>query len=75
LVKYENGSTSNADLEKQLVEQDAVLSLIKAHLHKARQRLKKRVDEHRREVEFDVGDMVYLKMIPFRRRSLAKLAK
>ena len=74
MVKYENGSTSNADLEKQLVERDAVLSLIKAHLHKAQQRMKKRADEHRREVEFDVGDMVYLKMRPFRHRSLAKRA-
>ena len=36
--------------------------------------MKKRADEHRREVEFDVGNMVYLKMRPFRHRSLAKRA-
>ncbi|VYS48170.1 unnamed protein product [Arabidopsis thaliana] len=72
LVRYENGSTSNAGLEQQLHERDAVLALLKTHLHKAQQRMKLRADEHRREMEFAVGGMVYLKMRPFRRRTLAQ---
>ncbi|XP_023644452.1 uncharacterized protein LOC111832374 [Capsella rubella] len=72
LVKYEDGSTSNVGLEQQLKERDAALALIKSHLHKAQHRMKKKADEHRREVEFAVGDMVFLKMRPYRRKSLAR---
>lgn len=72
LLNYENGSTTNANLEEQLKERDGTLVLLKEHLHKAQQRMKKRVDGHRREVEFAIGDRVYLKLRPYREKSLAK---
>lgn len=36
--------------------------------------MKLQADGHRREVEFQVGDMVYLKMRPYKRNSLTKKA-
>lgn len=49
-----------------------MLALMKDHLHRAQQKMKLYADNHRREVEFQEGDMVYLKMRPYRRKSLAK---
>lgn len=42
LLKYENGSTSNASLEDQLKERDIMLGVLKGHLHKAQQEMKKK---------------------------------
>lgn len=55
LLKYENGSTSNAELEEKLIERDAMISVLRGHIHKAQQMMKQRVDSHRREVELAVG--------------------
>ncbi|KFK40399.1 hypothetical protein AALP_AA3G368400 [Arabis alpina] len=42
------------------------------HILKAQQAMKRQADKHRREVEFQVGDMVYLKLKPYRQKSLAR---
>lgn len=71
-IKYETGSTTNAELEGQLVERDAALQLLKEHLHRAQQMMKLRADTHRREVEFEVGDKVFAKLRLYRQRTLAR---
>lgn len=71
-VKFETGSTTNAELESQLKDRDAALQLLKEHFHRAHQLMKEIADKHRREVEFNVGDQVYVKLRPYRQRSLAK---
>lgn len=38
----------------------------------AQNRMKKHADLHRRELEFQVGDEVFLKLRPYRQRSLAR---
>lgn len=48
LLKYEAGSTMNADLEAQLIDRDETLSLLREQLHKAQQLMKQRADELRR---------------------------
>lgn len=50
LLKYESGSTSNDDLEHKLMEQDEILALLKEHIHKAQETMKKQVDGHQRDV-------------------------
>lgn len=72
LLRYESGSTTNADLEKRLTDKDATLTLLKEHLERAQQAMKASADKHRRAVCFEVGDLVYLKMRPYRLRSLAR---
>ena len=72
LIKYENGSTTNAALEEQLKDRDATLKLLRDHLHRAQQLMKQRADKSRREVEFAVGERVYVKLRPYRQKSLAR---
>lgn len=72
LLRYENGSTNNAELEARLQERDDNLVLLRQQLLKAQQTMKARADEHRREVEFQVGDKVFVKLRPYRQKTLAK---
>ena len=79
LVKFIPGSTSVSSLEDQLQERDAILDDLKLQLIKAQQRMKLQEDTSRRDLEFQVGDYVYLKLQPYRqqtvaRRTCAKLA-
>lgn len=57
-----------------LFERDETLKLLKEHLHRAQQRMKEKADDSRRELVFEVGDMVYLKLRPYRQQTLAKKA-
>lgn len=52
------------------MERDAVLEVLKTNLQKAQQRMKEYADKHRREVVFQIGDWVYVKIQPFRQSSL-----
>ena len=72
LIKYENGSTSNAELEVQLQDRDAALRLLRENLHRAQQLMKERADKSRREVEFQLGDWVYVKLRPYKQKTLAR---
>lgn len=54
------------------MDRDATLALLKSHLHKAQQVMKNRVDKHRQDVSFEVGDLVFLKLCLYRQKSLAK---
>lgn len=72
LLRYELGSTNNADLERLLLERDALLVDVKQHLVHAQQLIKNNADKHRRDVEFQVGDRVYLKLQPYCQQSVAR---
>ncbi|KFK38387.1 hypothetical protein AALP_AA3G106900 [Arabis alpina] len=72
LLKFENGSTVNATLENRLSERDATLEVIRQHLLRAQQVMKQQADTHRRDIEFAVGDWVFVKLKPYRQKSLAK---
>ncbi|CAA7031808.1 unnamed protein product [Microthlaspi erraticum] len=53
LLKFEEKSTANFDLEVMLKERDEVLGAIKFHLEMAQARMKDNADKHRRELEFE----------------------
>lgn len=72
LLAYGDQKTSNNTLDQQLVARDLALLSIKEQLAVAQNRMKKYADLKHREVQFEVGDMVYLKLKPYRQRSLAK---
>ncbi|XP_057250956.1 transposon Tf2-1 polyprotein [Beta vulgaris subsp. vulgaris] len=72
LTPYTRGGTPISTLEEQLVERDAVVDDLKAHLIRAQQLMKGYEDGKRREVSFEVGDLAYLKLQPYRQKSLAK---
>ncbi|KAD3640471.1 hypothetical protein E3N88_29694 [Mikania micrantha] len=72
LHPYVQGETKNADLEAQLIDRDDMLRILKVNLAKAQNRMSAQADSHRCEVSYQVGDWVFLKLQPYRQRSLAK---
>lgn len=71
LVRFERGATPVSMVERQLVERDKILDDLKTQLLRAQSVMKNGDDRKRREVNFKVGDLVYLKLLPYRRKSLA----
>lgn len=61
-----------ASLEEQLLERDAVLDELKFNLTRTQQRIRMYADQHRREMEYNIGDLVYVKLQPYRQHSLAR---
>ncbi|GJY77977.1 putative mitochondrial protein [Tanacetum coccineum] len=53
-------------------ERDQILTELKGHLATAQQLMKTKADSHRKDVQFEVGEFVYLKLRPYRQRSVAR---
>jgi len=53
-------------------ERDDILNDLKVNLCKAQDQNRIQASKHRRKVEYKVGDRVYLKLQPYRLKSLAK---
>lgn len=71
MIHFTSNSTQVASLEEQLVERDIVLDDLKAHFIKSQQIMRLYEDSHRRELEFQEGDRVFLCLQPYRQVSLA----
>lgn len=72
LLKWKDGSTRVQEVDNQIKEKNLILEELKHHLEKAQERMKYQADKHRRELEFEEGDLVYLKLRPYRFKSLAR---
>lgn len=59
------------EVENTLIDREEALQAVKAHLAKAQSRMKKLADKNRKEVEFQVGDLVLVKLQPYRQLSVA----
>lgn len=57
-------------VDRSLVAHETALHLIQHNLHRVQQRMKHLVDRKRTERHFEVGDMVYVKLQPYRQHSL-----
>ncbi|CAL0299520.1 unnamed protein product [Lupinus luteus] len=78
-LPYLPGESKIELVDRSLSKRDAMLKLLKFHLRRAQQRMKQIADKHRTDRQFEVGDMVYVKLHPYRQisvanRSNAKLA-
>lgn len=72
LLRMNSGQTAISSLEKMLQDRDAILDDLQYNLTCARQKMKMYADGRRRDEQFMVGDKVYLRIQPYRQRSLAK---
>ena len=72
LLHYGSDSTSILVVDQLLQERDLILNELKDHLCCAQSKMKSSADAHRRAVQFEVRDFVYIKLRPYRLRSLAK---
>ncbi|WVZ15409.1 hypothetical protein V8G54_012975 [Vigna mungo] len=72
IVPFRQETTVVAAVDQLLASHDTILLELKQNLVKAQLRMREQVDKHRREVEFEVGDMVYLKFQSYKFRSLAR---
>ena len=70
LICYEQGSAASAEVENQLVSRDAILLELKEQLHQAQLRMQQSTHTHRRDINFDVGDHVFVKLKPYRQQTL-----
>jgi hypothetical protein len=62
MVSYPPGNSKVAAIDVQLQDRDAFLEEIKARLVQAQVTMKSYQDQRRREVEFSVGDWVWLRL-------------
>ncbi|TYK04251.1 Transposon Ty3-I Gag-Pol polyprotein [Cucumis melo var. makuwa] len=69
LICYGDHETSNSTLDEQLKQRDVALGALKKHLRVAQEKMKSYADLKQRHVEFHEGDMVYLKLRPYRQVS------
>ena len=68
--RYLEGDSTIATVEDMLTDRQAIFEEIKKKLEKAQSRMKHFADARRRDVHFNVGDMVLVKLRPHRQKSV-----
>lgn len=68
---YIPGTSRVEAVDEYLRDRDTILRELRHNLLKAQDIMKSQADRHRREVTFEVGDYVYLKLQPYRQTSVA----
>ncbi|XP_068332823.1 uncharacterized protein [Pyrus communis] len=71
LVSYEVGKAKLEVVEQGLLARNKLLSMLKSNLVVTQNRMKLQADKHKSEREFEVGDWVYLKLVPYQLQFLA----
>lgn len=70
IAGYEAGTTPIQELDEQLLERDTLLSDLKQHLAAANNKMKQVADAKRRDISFEIGDWVFLKLQPYRQHTI-----
>ena len=66
ILSYGSTLSKNSTVEEMLQDRDAVLISLREHLRLAQEQMKVYADRKRRNVEFCVGDYVFLRIRPYR---------
>lgn len=69
---YVQGSSSSSELDLMLTQRTAILSLLKANLARAQNRMSQLANKHRLDKSFQVGYMVLVKLQPYRQHTIAR---
>ncbi|GKC04118.1 transposon ty3-I gag-pol polyprotein [Tanacetum coccineum] len=67
---YQIGASSVNEVDQAMITRDDVLKQLKDNLHVANNRMKQVADSKRRDVEFQVGDLVFLRLRAYRHQSV-----
>ncbi|MCI16526.1 hypothetical protein A2U01_0037670, partial [Trifolium medium] len=71
LVKYEAQESDSPALQDELRERDKILQQLKSNLERAQQYMKHQADKHRNDVTFQIGELVLVRLQPYRQQSVA----
>ena len=71
LIKYSINNQDPPSVQEQLVQRDAILHKLKMNLQRAQQHMKKYADERRKPFQLAIGDMVLVKLQPYRQHSVS----
>lgn len=66
LLSYVPGITSVAMVDTYLWDRNEILRDLRTHLRQAQYHMMSQANLHRRDITFEVGDLVYLKLQPYR---------
>lgn len=69
-VPYVPGDSQNNAVDQLLKDREMALQVMKYHLERAQPRMKHQANKHRVDKEFQIGDMVYVKLRPYRQYSV-----
>ncbi|GJX95245.1 ty3-gypsy retrotransposon protein [Tanacetum coccineum] len=72
LIPYPPGASKVAAVDELLMERNKVTRQLKQNLLAAKLRMEEKANRKRRDVEFKVGDKVFVKLQPYRQITLAK---
>ena len=68
------GNSPVNEVDQNLASKDALLRQLKDNLHAASNHMKQVADSKRRDIEFEEGDLVFLKLHQYRKRTVFKRA-
>lgn len=71
VIRYEIASTDPVSVQDMLQTRDTLLQLLKTNLLKAQQYMKQQADKRRRDIHFAVGELVLVKLQPYRQHFVA----
>ncbi|XP_062099393.1 transposon Ty3-I Gag-Pol polyprotein isoform X1 [Humulus lupulus] len=69
---YTRGSTTIQAVENDLLSRDTILQQLKDNLLQAQHRMRQQANKKRRDIEFKVGELVLVKLQPYRQATVAK---
>ena len=69
-LPYLPGDSKLEVVDRSLQVREAAIKLLKFHLARAQQRMKLYADRYRSERHFEVGELVYVKLQPYRQKSV-----
>lgn len=70
---YKDGLSLVHEVDQQLITRDELLRQLKANLDRSVNRMKQMADKKRRDISFDIGERVLLKLHPYRQQTVFKL--
>lgn len=71
---YDTGASAIQEADQMLASRDEILQQLKVNLSRSINHMKQKADAKRKDIEFQVGEWVYLKLQPYRQQTVARRA-